>query len=101
MRNPGPVPATATLAAARRADSPAEAEGRRTLSNAFVRLGAGEHLTVELRDGRTIVLRDVVVGPRDYCGVQVSGGAAGTRYCGGFGEIAAARPVAAASAPIL
>lgn len=73
------------------ADTPAEAEGRRTLSTAFVRLGAGERLTVELRDGRTVVLRDVAMGPRDYCGVQVGEGAVGTRYCGGYGEIVAAR----------
>jgi hypothetical protein len=75
-----------------RADSPAEAEGRRTLSTAFVRLGAGEHLTVELRDGRTMVLRDVVMGPREYCGALVLGGSAGKRYCGGYGDVAAARP---------
>lgn len=75
------------------ADSPSEAEGRRTLSTAFVRLGPGEHLTIELRDGRTLALRDVVVRPRDYCGVHVRGGSAGKRYCGSFSEIAAARPV--------
>jgi hypothetical protein len=115
MRNPGPVPVTAAResrethiegqgsipelvsaaensAPARRADSPAEAQGRRTLSTAFVRVGPGGHLTVELRNGRTIALRDVVMGPRDYCGVQVLGGSAGTRYCGGYGDVAAARP---------
>jgi hypothetical protein len=59
------------------------------LSTAFVRIGPGGHLTVELRDGRTMVLRDVVMRPRDYCGVQVAGGA---RYCGGYAEVAAARP---------
>jgi hypothetical protein len=58
------------------------------LSTAFVRVGPDGHLTVELRDGRTMVLRDVVMRPRDYCGVLV----AGTRYCGGYGDIAAARP---------
>src|SRR4051812_43593443 len=109
MRNPSPVPETAArearetnteshgsaapgAAPARRADSPAEAEGRRTLSTAFVRVGPDGHLTVELRDGRAMVLRDVVMRPRDYCGVQVLGGSAGKRYCGGYGDVAAARP---------
>jgi hypothetical protein len=63
------------------------------LSTAFVRLGAGEHLMVELRDGRSVVLRDVVLRPRDYCGVQVAGGSAGAKYCGGYDDIAAARTV--------
>jgi hypothetical protein len=89
---PEPVSAAEEPAPARRADSPAEAEGRRTLSTAFVRAGPDGHLTVELRDGRATVLRDVVMRPTDYCGVQVSGGSAGKRYCGGYGEIAAARP---------
>ena len=94
MRNPSPAPVAAaeSAAPARRADSPAEAEGRRTLSTAFVRLGPGGHLTVELRDGREVVLRDVVMRARDYCGVHALGGAAGTRYCGGYAEVAAARP---------
>ena len=98
MRNPGPVPETAALSAAEspasgpRADSPAEAEGRRTLSTAFVRVGPDGHLTIELRDGHAMVLRDVVMRPRDYCGVQVLGGSAGARYCGGYGDIVAARP---------
>lgn len=82
------------VAPARRPDSPEEAEGRRTLSTAFVRVGAGEHLAVELRDGRTVVLRDVAMGPRDYCGLQVAGGSSGKKYCGGYGDVAAARPVA-------
>ena len=70
-------------------DTPAEALGRRTLSTAFVMVGPDGHLTVELLDGRVIVLRDVVMGPNDYCGVQV---AARTSYCGGYSEVAAARP---------
>ncbi|MDB5693154.1 MAG: hypothetical protein JWO81_2217 [Alphaproteobacteria bacterium] len=89
---PEPMSAAENSAPARRPDSPAEAEGRRTLSTAFVRVGPDGHLTVELRDGRAMVLRDVVMRPRDYCGVQVLGGSAGTRYCGGYGDIAAARP---------
>ena len=94
MRNPSPVPETGAEnpAPAPRADSPAEAQGRRTLSTAFVMIGPDGHLTVELRDGRAIVLRDVVMRPSDYCGVQVQGGPAGKKYCGGYGDVAAARP---------
>jgi len=73
-------------------DSPAEGEGRRTLSTAFVRVGPDGQLTVELRDGRVLILRDVVMRPKDYCGVQAIGGAKGARYCGGYAEVAAARP---------
>jgi hypothetical protein len=69
-----------------------EAGGRRILSTAFVRVGPDGHLTVELRNGRVLVLRDVVMRPKDYCGVQVPGG----RYCGGYAEVAAARPGGAA-----
>ena len=89
---PEPVSAAENPAPAPRADSPAEAQGRRTLSTAFVRVGPDGHLTVELRDGRAIVLRDVVMRPRDYCGVPVPSGSAGKRYCGGYGDVAAARP---------
>ena len=55
-------------------------------------MGPDGHLTVDLRDGRTMVLRDVVMRPRDYCGLQVRDGAAGGPYCGGYAEVAAARP---------
>lgn len=96
MRNPNPLPeplsAAENHAATRRPDSPAEAQGRRTLSTAFVMMGPDGHLTVELHDGSAMVLRDVVLRPHDYCGVQVSGGSAGTRICGGYGDIVAARP---------
>lgn len=92
----GPIPQAVSAAEnplpAPPADSPAEAQGRRTLSTAFVRVGPDGRLTVELRDGRVLVLRDVVMGPKDYCGVQALGGAAGVRYCGGYAEVAAARP---------
>ena len=88
---PEPAAAAENAAPDRKTDSPAEAEGRRTLSTAFVRVGPDGHLTVELRDGRAIILRDVVMRPRDYCGVQV-GGSAGRKYCGGYGDVAAARP---------
>jgi hypothetical protein len=102
MRNPSPVSETAARksrepnaegpASAPRADSPEEAQGRRTLSTAFVRVGPDGHLTVELRDGRAMVLRDVVLRPRDFCGVQVLAGSTAKRYCGGYGDVAAARP---------
>jgi hypothetical protein len=74
------------------ADSPAEAEGRRTLSTAFVRVGPDGRLTVELRNGRLLVLRDVDLRAKDYCGVLVVGGPVGSRYCGEYAEVAAARP---------
>ena len=48
--------------AAPQADSPAEAEGRRSLSTAFVRLGPGEHLTVELHDGSLTISSNVGSG---------------------------------------
>ena len=94
--SPEPVSAAANpLPAARAdkpADSPAEAQGRRTLSTAFVRVGPDGHLTVELRGGRVMVLRNVVMRPKDYCGTQVLGGKAGGKYCGGYADVAAARP---------
>ncbi len=73
------------------ADSPAEARGRLILSTAFVRVGPDGHLTVELHNGHVLALRDVVMRPRDYCGVHVAGEAS-TRFCGGYAEVAAARP---------
>jgi hypothetical protein len=89
---PEPVPVTDNPVPALPADSPAEAEGRRTLSTAFVMVGPDGRLTVELRNGRVLVLRDVVMRRKDYCGVQVLGGPAGAQYCGGYAEVAAARP---------
>jgi hypothetical protein len=74
------------------ADSPAEARGRLILSTAFVRVGPDGHLTVELHNGRVLALRDVVMRPKDYCGVQVAGDPARAKYCGGYAEVAAARP---------
>ena len=72
------------------ADSPAEAQGRLILSTAFVRVGPDGHLTVALHNGRVLALRDVVMRPKDYCGVHVADDPA--RYCGGYAEVAAARP---------
>lgn len=89
---PEPVSAAVNPAPARPADSPVEAQGRRTLSTAFVRVGPDGHLTVELRNGRVLVLRNVVMRPKNYCGVQVLGGPTGAQYCGGYAEVAAARP---------
>lgn len=74
------------------ADSPAEARGRQILSTAFVRVGPDGHLTLELRNGKALVLRNVVMRPSDYCGVQVAGDPARAKYCGGYAEVAAARP---------
>lgn len=55
-------------------------------------MGPDGHLTVELRSGRTLVLGNVVMGAKDYCGLQVSGDPARTKYCGGYAEVAGARP---------
>ena len=90
--SPDPVSAAENPAPAQAADSPAEAQGRRTLSTAFVRVGPDGLLTVELRNGRVLVLRNLVMRPGDYCGEQVLGGAGGGKYCGGYADIAGARP---------
>jgi hypothetical protein len=45
-----------------------------------------------LRDGRTIVVRNVVMRAKDYCGVQAFGATAGKKYCGSYADVAAARP---------
>lgn len=90
--SPEPVSAAENPVPVAPADSPAAAQGRRTLSTAFVRIGPDGHLTVELRNGRVLVLRNVVMRRKDYCGVQVLGGQVGARYCGGYSEVAAARP---------
>lgn len=87
-----PAPATENTGPDQAAAASAKAQGRKALSTAFVRVGADEHLTVELRDGRAVVLRDVTMGPEKYCGVQVLGGPLGTRFCGRYTDVAAARP---------
>lgn len=89
---PEPVSAAENPAPALSADSPAEAQGRRTLSTAFVMVGPDGHLTVELRNGRVLVLRNVVMHRKNYCGAQMRGGKAGAQYCGGYSEVAAAHP---------
>ena len=73
-------------------DTPAEAVGRRTLSTAFVRVGPDGLLTVQLKNGNVLVLRNVSMRPKDYCGEQVLGGPAGKKYCGGYADVASARP---------
>jgi len=87
-----PVSAAETPAPAPPADSPAEARGRRILSTAFVRIGPDGHLSVKLHGGRSLVLRDVVMRRRKYCGVQAHGSQTGAQYCGGYADVAAARP---------
>ena len=89
---PEPVSAAENPLHALPRESSAEARGRRTLSTAFVMVGADGRLTVELHDGRVLVLRDVAMRRKDYCGVQVLGVQAGTRYCGEYATVAAARP---------
>lgn len=87
-----PVSAAENPAPTLPADSPAQAQGRRILSTAFVMVGPDGLLTVELRNGRVLVLHNIVMRRKDYCGVQVLHGRAGARYCGGYAEVAAARP---------
>ena len=89
---PQPVPVTENPLPGGHKDSPAEAQGRRTLSTAYVMLGPEGRLAVTLRDGRALVLRDVVLGPKTYCGRYVTGGKPGGNFCGGYGEVAAAEP---------
>jgi hypothetical protein len=72
-------------------DSPAEARGRRTLSTAFVQIGPDGYLTVELHGGQELVLRNVVMRAKDYCGVRAAGPTSGKTYCGGYADVAAAR----------
>jgi hypothetical protein len=55
-------------------------------------VGPDGHLTVELHNGRVLALRDVVMRPRDYCGVQIAGEPVRAKYCGGYADVAAARP---------
>lgn len=70
----------------------ADAEGRRILSTAFVRSGPDGYVAIELRDGRTLILRDIVMRANDYCGLQTDIKRSGVRHCGGYADIAAARP---------
>lgn len=85
--NPVSIPAPAIPA-----DVPAEALGRRIVSTAFVMVGPDGHLTVELRNGHVLVLRNVVMRSYDYCGLHVAGGTNGMKYCGEYADVVAARP---------
>lgn len=89
MPSHDPVPAASQKGSR---DTPAEARGRKIVSTAFVMIGPDGQLTVELRDGRVLELRDVTMGPRDYCGRPVSDTPTGKRYCGKYDDVAAARP---------
>jgi hypothetical protein len=85
--NPAPAPTPVS-----RVDSAEEAKGRKILSTAFVRVGPDGHLTVELQNGEALVLRDVVMRPKDYCGMAVRGGSPANKFCGRYADVAAARP---------
>jgi len=87
-----PVSAAENAAAPVLVEPPAAALGRRTLSTAFVMIGPDGHLTVELRNGRLLVLRNVLMQQKVYCGEQVLGVSPGKQYCGRYADVAAARP---------
>lgn len=90
-----PIPATADSIApssARPADKISEDRGRRIFSTAFVRIGPGGHLSVRHHDGRELVLRDVTMRAKVFCGRQMSGEAMGKIYCGNYADVAAAQP---------
>lgn len=70
-------------------DTRQEAEGRLILSTALVRVGPDRLLTVVTTDGRTLLLRDVTMHARNYCGVEQPGD---RRFCEGYANIAEARP---------
>lgn len=88
-----PVPAQQSVAVTPPiSDTPMEAAGRRTLSTAFVHIGPGGHLWVRLRDGSVVILSDVKMGPKDYCGTRVASEAGSKKFCGGYADVIAARP---------
>lgn len=89
---PEPVSAAENPAPAPQPTLSLEAQGRRTLSTAFVMVDPNGYLTVRLRDGQVVVLRDVVMRPADYCGVRALGGKPGARYCGRYADVVAASP---------
>ena len=55
-------------------------------------MGPGGHLSVRHYDGRELVLRDVTMRAKVFCGRLVSGEAMGKIYCGNFADVAAAQP---------
>jgi len=88
------VPADSNRPPANRRAGPGDEErGRHILSTAFVRIGPGGYLTVEERDGRQLILRDVTMHTKAYCGRLVSSaGAADRSHCGKYANVVAARP---------
>lgn len=96
-QGPSTVPISATAdpivsTSTRPADKFSENRGRRIFSTAFVRMGPGGHLSVRHYDGRELVLRDVTMRAKVFCGRLVSGEAMGKIYCGNFADVAAAQP---------
>jgi hypothetical protein len=82
---PNPLPAT-------KVNSSEAAQGRRILSTAFVRVGPDGLLTVQLKSGRVLLLRNVAMHPAEYCGLLMTAGQSGSKYCGSYAEVVAARP---------
>lgn len=79
--------------ASRRAGPGDEERGRHILSTAFVRIGPDGYLTVEERDGRLLILRDVTMHTKAYCGRLVSSAGADDRsHCGKYANVVDARP---------
>lgn len=64
-------------------------KGRRIVSSAFVRVGPDGYLTVELRSGERLVLRDVTIGAAQYCGTSMPTSA---KHCGDYADIVSAAP---------
>ena len=76
-----------------RQDSPDEARGRRIVSTAFVMIGAGGRLRVDLSDGRTLELRDVTMGVENFCGLDATPGGKSRNVCGGYAEVVGAKAI--------
>lgn len=83
-----PIPSSST----RSTDTISEDRGRRIFSTAFVRIGPDGHLSVRYHDGRELVLRDVTMRAKAFCGRLASGEAMGKVYCGNYADVAAAQP---------
>jgi hypothetical protein len=88
----GPIPEPVSAAGTALPMPTPQEQGRRIVSTAFVRVGPDGYLTVELRDGRVLVLRDVVMRNKVYCGKQVAGERSGAQFCGRYPDVSAARP---------
>lgn len=81
-------------------DTPAAAQGRRTLSTAYVRVGPDGHLTVGVADGRTLLLDAVTLQPDRWCGRLLAEQAPGqgvclardAKQCLPYAEVRTARP---------